>query len=484
MLRYLLTLLLVVPGLAGTIPVHAQAAPCQFQLGFKALHDLDPDDIGDCIDDEAHNPDNGDALQHTTAGLMVWRKADNWTAFTNGYSTWINGPNGLVKRLNTERFSWEANPQGLPIVAAPGQSGATNPDYLSWANPGPYRQPGWTDFHLHSFAGTQGIVFAYFFNFYRYATYQSDVQAKGGDFFPLHPTDLTQTDFASQAWYEKQFADMVDAGIDVVLYNYWGEPGQYAQRVVPAPERNLFSTQGIPPMVAALQTTTARGTPLRVGLFLDTTIMNNEDLTTERGKQVFYASIRDYFSRIPPALWAAIDSRPVIWLYDAQRVAAFDQSTFDYVDDHFAQDFGGLRPYIVREAQWYTAKNTTTSDVLRTEGVFGWGAAPFGFNPDPRFTVAEVGPGFNNALFTNRFHGQSGGVMTDRRGGQYYSENLERALGSGRRLLALETWNELCEGSGIQETVEYGRQYIAITRRYADRLKAIYPASLLPSAKF
>ena len=54
---------------------------------------------------------------------MAWRKADNWTAFTDGYRTWINGPNGLVMRLNTERFVWEAdyeaitNPQ--PIATPP-----------------------------------------------------------------------------------------------------------------------------------------------------------------------------------------------------------------------------------------------------------------------------------------------------------------------------------------------------------------------------
>lgn len=38
---------------------------------------------------------------------MVWRKQDNRTAFTDGYRTWINGPNGLQQRLNTERFAWE-----------------------------------------------------------------------------------------------------------------------------------------------------------------------------------------------------------------------------------------------------------------------------------------------------------------------------------------------------------------------------------------
>jgi hypothetical protein len=92
------------PAQAAAAP---QAGPCQFVLGFKTLHDLDPGDIGDCIENQAFAP-NGDAQQHSTKGLMAWRKADNWTAFTNGYLTWINGPNGLQSRLNTQRFDWEA----------------------------------------------------------------------------------------------------------------------------------------------------------------------------------------------------------------------------------------------------------------------------------------------------------------------------------------------------------------------------------------
>ncbi|HLG72667.1 MAG TPA: hypothetical protein VK009_19790 [Chloroflexota bacterium] len=85
-----------------------QSAPgCQFVLGFKDLHDLDPADIGDCTENQSFAA-NGDAQQHTTKGLMAWRKADNWTAFTNGYMTWINGPDGLQSRLNSDRFPWEA----------------------------------------------------------------------------------------------------------------------------------------------------------------------------------------------------------------------------------------------------------------------------------------------------------------------------------------------------------------------------------------
>lgn len=84
-----------------------QASTCQYLLGFKTLHDLDPSDIGDCLDNQSFG-DNGDALQHTVKGLLVWRKVDNWTAFTNGHTTWINGPDGLENRLNTDRFPWEA----------------------------------------------------------------------------------------------------------------------------------------------------------------------------------------------------------------------------------------------------------------------------------------------------------------------------------------------------------------------------------------
>lgn len=85
------------------------AAECQFVLGFKVLRDLiGHETVGECLDNEHHGA-NGDALQQTTGGLLDWRKADNWTAFTDGYRTWIDVPTGLVQRFNTERFEWEAD---------------------------------------------------------------------------------------------------------------------------------------------------------------------------------------------------------------------------------------------------------------------------------------------------------------------------------------------------------------------------------------
>lgn len=335
------------------------------------------------------------------------------------------------------------------------------PDYLSWADPGPYLAPGTSDFSVDSFSSSQPIVGTYFFYWFDANTIRDHPEN-----FAFNPVDDQTQSFLDPAWYQRQFSDMLDAGIDFALPDYWGEPGQYNRRVAPAPDRNLFATQGIPPMVQALQQLDAAGRPFKIGMFFDTSILNNEDLTTDRGKQIFYTTIRDYFSRIPPRYWAAIDGQPIVWLYDAQHVSAFDQSTFDYVYQQFASDFGGLRPWIVREEQWYTSRSNAEPAVLQTEGVYAWGAAPFGFDPDPRLTVAAVGPGF-----TASDEGPDT-PDTPRNDGAYYQSNWQQALASGRKVAVVETWNELDEGTGILDTHEFGRQYIDLTRRYADLFKA------------
>jgi LppP/LprE lipoprotein len=90
-------------------PATVEAADCTFVLGFAALHQELPEVVGDCLVSEHHNATNGDALQETAHGVMVWRKADNVSAFTDGYQTWVDGPSGLQQRLNTDRFAWESD---------------------------------------------------------------------------------------------------------------------------------------------------------------------------------------------------------------------------------------------------------------------------------------------------------------------------------------------------------------------------------------
>jgi hypothetical protein len=117
-MRKLLTLYWLVMAvfmllLGGAQQVQAQG--CIYQLGFLAIYEMIPDIVGPCRTNEMHDQ-NGNANQLTANGLMQWRKADNFTAFTDGYRSWVNGPCGLEERLNTQRFRWEANPEGFPLA--------------------------------------------------------------------------------------------------------------------------------------------------------------------------------------------------------------------------------------------------------------------------------------------------------------------------------------------------------------------------------
>ena len=91
------TLLLVLGVSApfGSQPVAAQPAACRFVLGFAELRDLiGPEIVGECLEDQ-WSTEGGDAVQRTTKGVMGWRRADNVTGFTDGWTAWVNGPQGV-----------------------------------------------------------------------------------------------------------------------------------------------------------------------------------------------------------------------------------------------------------------------------------------------------------------------------------------------------------------------------------------------------
>ncbi|HEV7213501.1 MAG TPA: hypothetical protein VGP33_00120 [Chloroflexota bacterium] len=105
-------------------------AGCSYILGFATFAAQIPQTVGQCLDNEQHDTTSGDALQATTSGLLVWRKADNAIAFTDGAQTWVEGILGVEQRPNGQRFIWEANPARLPLApevasgSAPGVAAA------------------------------------------------------------------------------------------------------------------------------------------------------------------------------------------------------------------------------------------------------------------------------------------------------------------------------------------------------------------------
>jgi hypothetical protein len=117
---------LTVPPIGPAAAAPLQQAACTFTAGFQLLHDLIPAVVGNCTENEHFNPVNGNSEQKTTGGLLVWRKADNWTAFTDGGTTWINGPQGVQSRANGDRFPWETAVSGPVASGQPVAPGSPN----------------------------------------------------------------------------------------------------------------------------------------------------------------------------------------------------------------------------------------------------------------------------------------------------------------------------------------------------------------------
>lgn len=92
----------------GTFHTTALAqADCGFSDGFLALRDqIGAEVVGECLA-PPQAVQGGNVEQRTTGGLLVWEKLTNLTAFTDGNHTWINGPNGVERRHNSEQFPWE-----------------------------------------------------------------------------------------------------------------------------------------------------------------------------------------------------------------------------------------------------------------------------------------------------------------------------------------------------------------------------------------
>jgi hypothetical protein len=297
------------------------------------------------------------------------------------------------------------------------------------------------------------LVLTYFFYWYDAATGAH----LNPDTLALHPTPTPPPSWRSVAWYEQELSDMADAGIDVVLPVYWGS----------SPEER-WSTAGLADLVRARDRLADRGVPVpRIGMFFDTTIVRGLDLTSPANIRTFYATVRGFYRHIPRRDWGVVRSRPIVWLFIPQE-NTFDRRVFDDSYRWFERDFG-VRPYIVRASSWDCPVlahsgflgskriEPDCSDPIRTEASYVWGAAQHGFQETE--TVATVGPGYDERAIPGR-----SGLYRARDGGDAYRRDLAAALASGRKLLAIETWNEFHEASAIAESTEYGRTYIDITR--------------------
>ncbi len=313
-----------------------------------------------------------------------------------------------------------------------------------------------------SFAADQAVVATHYFYWYKWPDEHFFTSAKHDrTLLRQHFPEAREVSYESVAWHRKQMTDLRAAGVDVALCIYWGTPANYDKADI------RFSVRGLAPLAEALDELAKDGKPVpRIGMFYDTSTLLGEhayrgggsanvDLRTPEGKDIFYRTIRDFFCFVPPRHWACIDGRPIVQLYESAFAAGQDETLFAYVYEQFERDFHGRRPVIVAGPAWKARGDYAT----------GWGAAiagPIGESP-----AVQIGPGYDDSPVPGRTT-----PPRDRLGGGFYAAAWLLALQQRPKLVILETWDEMHEGTALCETLEDGRYYIDLTRKYVELLKA------------
>ncbi|MBN2023648.1 MAG: DUF5010 domain-containing protein [Pirellulales bacterium] len=326
-------------------------------------------------------------------------------------------------------------------------------DYTLPPPPGEFVGPQKTE---HSFPAGKPLVATSYFYWYHAPSGEHVVDHDGTDALTDHPKTLEGFSHKSVDWHAGELADMIAAGIDVAMPVYWGSPDE-------RPLASLgFSDVGLPPLVAARERLIAQGkNPPRIGMFYDTsTLQHNRhgyhaDLTTPAGRLWFHGTIRDFFSLVPPEHRACVDGRPLVFLYTRAFAKDVDDKLFPAVREMFRKDFG-TDLFLVKMADWPG----------EADSVYQWGGAL-----GPRIlATAGIGPGYDHSAVPGRSP-----LVQPRLDGGFYRYAWEKLLAMDPAarpwLVHVETWNELHEGTEICETKEYGRLYIDLTRRYADRFR-------------
>jgi len=323
--------------------------------------------------------------------------------------------------------------------------------------PGPYCPLSATDVaNLPSYGPGDRLVATY------HLAGQGSTKSGSGELKGAPETDLLN----NPAWHGVQIDRIVSASIDIILPLFGGVPGRYSGKQI-----NSDAVQSKDRMVAlvkALEKREGGGSPNpRVGMLYDTRNFQTEspynyeqgkkiDLRTVVGRKHFYATIRDYFSLIPPRFWALWEGKPIVWLSTSEYSSGFDELLLPETRNLFALDFGGLDPFFVATLDW--------------EGVGAdWFCRSGLFLQSSYLDVSCVGP----RLVRPDARGTENGVS--------YRDDWERALRASAPVVLVDTTsNRLCEPMEIIPTVEDEEECLQITHKYAQLHKSGEPVSPLP----
>jgi hypothetical protein len=154
-------------------------------------------------------------------------------------------------------------------------------------------------------------------------------------------------------WHREQIEEVQRAGIDILLADYSPEKSA----------RENWSRGNLTALVDTLKALRAERRPYPLlGLYLDPkglaeALGTPADLTTERGRRLFYDAIKEFYQQVPEALRAEIGN-PVknqgfpVMLGAPENIANWNADLFSYVEQAFAADFSGSRLVWFADPAW------------------------------------------------------------------------------------------------------------------------------------
>lgn len=302
-----------------------------------------------------------------------------------------------------------------------------------------------------------------------------------------HPVDQESVAWTNPHWHYREFQDMMQAGIDVLLPVFWGGlETEWSQQGLPYMNTALNWLRGNLSLRPANQQNPLSVTnPVpKVGMFFDTTLMHiafNEnttdgrvestaDLTNDSHCEFFYETIVNFtrhfdaenLQEVPGE--AGDDPAYVVWLYGTNWFQRTSQDCIDYCTRRFQAEYNHSLVF-VGTPSW-------GEGCPRLEGFYSWGTAVNGpdFQTQSPIRVASIGPGAWNGNENIGAVCQVGqGPYHTPRSPTWFAANLSTVLAWNPNWVVVETWNELHEGTSICRTVEYGDTYINVTANFSQQ---------------
>ena len=304
-------------------------------------------------------------------------------------------------------------------------------DYKS--NPGKHIYPDCSDFNGDTFDSTfDKVVATHFFYWWREYMYANFI------YQPTYPIEKYLWD--SINWWRYELDSIQKTGIDALLLCY----NAYKTD-------EWSSNKGLVLLDLFLE---SNSRDLKFGMFFNTSeIVNNKiDLSLEENLPLFYYPIQDFFSRINPKYWFRWDGRIVVVLYSSNHAKGFHNNLFEYAREQFGNDFNGSELFIVGDKGW------ERDGIITIDATNEWGCGLYGVK---QTDVINVAPGYKDIRPKIR----------DREDGQYYLHNWTVAKAYNPLFIIIETWNELFEGTQIENTIELGNHYSILTKKEINNYK-------------